>query len=266
MPSVGSPSTDGPSTARGRIAVTFRFYAELNDFLAPEARGTVIETSYVVSPSVKDAVEALGVPHVEVDLIVVNDEPVAFDYRLKPGDRVAVYPVFEALDIAPTSRLGRPPLRCPRFVADVHLRKLSRLLRLMGLDVLHSPTFTDPELVEVSVQARRILLTRDRALLKHGRLTHGYWVRSVHPRQQAVEVVRRFDLAGEVRLFTRCPRCNGVLEPVAKEDVLPRIPPRTAAWVDDYVVCTSCGKLYWHGTHVDRIRSALDEILRDAAA
>ncbi len=266
MPSTGSPPTDGRGTVHDRVSAALRFYAELNDFLAPAARGTVIETSYVVSPSVKDAVEALGVPHVEVDLILVNDEPVAFDYRLKSGDRVAVYPVFETLDIAPTSRLGRPPLRRPRFVADVHLRKLSRLLRLMGLDVLHSSTSTDPELVEISVQEGRILLTRDRALLKHGRLTHGYWVRSVDPRRQAVEVVRRFDLTGKIRLLTRCPRCNGVLEPVAKEDVLPRIPPRTAAWVDDYVACTSCGKLYWHGTHVDRIRADLGAILHDAAS
>jgi len=264
MPDIGSSRTDDRGAASRRIEATFRFYAELNDFLAPDARGRAINASYLVSPSVKDAIEALGVPHVEVDLILVNDEPVGFDYRVRAEDRVAVYPVFEALDIAPIRRLGRPPLRRTCFIADVHLRKLSRLLRLMGFDVLHSPTSTDSELVDVSVRTGRILLTRDRALLKHGRLTHGYWVRSVQPRRQAVEVVRRFDLAGDIRLLSRCPRCNGVLKPVDKADVLPRIPPRTAAWVDEYVECVSCGKLYWQGTHVDRIRAALDQILRDA--
>jgi len=266
MPDIGSSRTDGGGVPSGRIAASFRFYAELNDFLSPERRGRTIEASYLVSPSVKDAIEAHGVPHVEVDLILANNEPVGFDYRVRAEDRIAVYPVFEALDIAPAARLGRAPLCRTCFVADVHLRKLSRLLRLMGFDVLHSPTSTDPELVDVSVRTGRILLTRDRALLKHGRLTHGYWVRSVHPRRQAVEVVRRFDLAGEIRLLSRCPRCNGVLKPVDKADVLSRIPPRTAAWVDEYVECVSCGKLYWHGTHVDRIRAVLDRILRDAAS
>lgn len=266
MPSSGLPPnearTHGPYE---KISATFRFYAELNDFLSPDMRGCTVGTSYVVSPSVKDAIEALGVPHVEVDLVLINNRSVSFGERLKPGDRVAVYPSFQAFDITSVRRLARPPLRRPQFVADVHLRKLSRLLRLMGFDVLYSPSYEDPQLVEISVNSRRVLLTRDRALLKHGRLTRGYWVRSVHPRHQAAEVVRRFDLANEVRIFSRCPRCNGLLRPVAKEDVLPRIPPKTAAWIDQYVECATCGKLYWHGTHTDRIRTALDEILHDAS-
>jgi len=240
---------------------TFRFYAELNDFLPEERRQREFTYEFLGSPAVKDAIEALGVPHVEVDLILVNGRSVPFSYRLQPGDRVAVYPMFEFLDISPLTRLRPRPLRRPAFVADVHLRKLARLLRLLGFDVVFRDDADDPELVELSVREGRILLTRDRQLLKHGALTHGYFVRSERPVEQVREVIRRFDLAGQVRPFTRCLECGGPLERVAKEQVLDRIPPRTAAWLDEYVLCQGCGKLYWRGTHYGRLERLVAEVL-----
>lgn len=239
----------------------FRFYAELNDFLPEERRQREFTYEFSGSPAVKDAIEALGVPHVEVDLILVNGRSVPFSYRLQPGDRVAVYPMFESLDISPLTRLRPRPLRRPAFVADVHLRKLARLLRLLGFDVVFRDNADDPELVELSVQEGRILLTRDRQLLKHGALTHGYFVRSERPVEQVREVIRRFDLAGQVRPFTRCLACGGDLVPVAKEEVIDRIPPRTAAWLDEYVLCQGCGKLYWRGTHYGRLERLVAEVL-----
>ncbi len=243
------------------VEATFRFYAELNDFLPEERRQREFTYEFSGSPAVKDAIEALGVPHVEVDLILVNGRSVPFSYRLQPGDRVAVYPMFESLDISPLTRLRPQPLRRPTFVADVHLRKLARLLRLLGFDVVFRDDADDPELVELSVREGRILLTRDRQLLKHGALTHGYFVRSERPVEQAREVIRRFDLAGQVRPFTRCLECGGPLERVAKEQVLERIPPRTAAWLDEYVLCQGCGKLYWRGTHYGRLEHLVAEVL-----
>jgi uncharacterized protein with PIN domain len=240
---------------------TFRFYEELNDFLPAEDRKRSIPFDFDVAPTVKDAVESLGVPHVEIDLIVVNEESVGFAYRLGDGDRVAVYPVFESIDISPVIRLGPKPLRAPAFVADVHLRKLARYLRLLGLDTRHAPDLDDGEIIDLAARERRIILTRDRQLLKHGAVTHGTWIRSTEPIEQAREVVRRFDLMGQVRPFTRCPSCNGRLAPAEKEDVLERIPPRTAAWLDDYRECTSCGKLYWRGTHVGRLEELVRRIL-----
>jgi uncharacterized protein with PIN domain len=245
----------------GSSEATFRFYAELNDFLPADRRKTEIPYRFHVSPTVKDAIESLGVPHVEVDLILVDGESVGFDRRLEDGDRVSVYPVFESLDIAPVVRLRDAPLRRTGFVADVHLRRLVRLLRLLGFDVLHSNDFGDEELVEISAGDGRILLTRDRQLLKHGRVTHGYWVRSTDPIEQAREVVRRFDLAGDTRPFSRCTACNGRLESVAKKDVVERIPPKTARWLDEYVRCDECGKLYWRGTHFERLEGLVERIL-----
>lgn len=243
---------------------TFRFYAELNDFLPQALRFRDVEYEFFGFPTVKDAIEALGVPHVEVDLIVVDGEPVDFSHHLRDGDRVAVYPVFETLDISGVTRLRPCPLRRPRFVADVHLGKLVRILRLLGIDVVQPRDAADEELVRISREEGRVLLTRDRHLLKHGGLTHGYYVRSEEAVEQAREVLRRFDLRGEVRPFSRCPLCNGILREVPKEEVREVIPPLTAAWLDRYTKCLSCGKLYWPGTHYRRLRELVDRVLSGA--
>jgi len=241
---------------------TFRFYEELNDFLPEASKKRLIEFEFAVAPSVKDAIEALGVPHVEVDLIVVDGRSVGFDHRLSHGDRIAVYPVFESLDISPVVRLRPAPLRRAAFVADVHLRKLARLLRLLGFDVLHSNEFDDAEIVTLARDEGRTILTRDRQLLKHGAVTHGTWVRSTDPIEQAREILRCFDLREQIRPFTRCLVCNGALSPVKKQDVVNRIPPKTAAWLDEYYECSSCHKLYWRGTHADSLRRIVDSIRR----
>jgi len=247
----------------GSSEATFRFYAELNDFLPMDCQQRDVAHSFHVAPSVKDAIESLGIPHVEVDVILVNGISVGFQHRLAPDDRVAVYPVFESLDVTPIVHLLGRPLRQSAFVADVHLQKLARLLRLIGLDVSYANDAEDPELVEASLREGRILLTRDRALLRHGRLTHGYWVRSVVPVEQACEVVRRFDLVGQAKPFTRCTSCNGMLRPVDKAAVIERIPPKTAAWLDEYYECADCRKLYWRGTHHARLTSLIDRILQE---
>jgi len=240
----------------------FRFYAELNDFLPEGRRKRTVPYSFLGSPAVKDAIEAIGVPHVEVDLVIANGRSVDFSYRLHDGDRIAVYPVFETLDITPLVRLQGRPLRNPSFITDVHLGRLTRLLRLLGFDTAHAPDLDDAGIVKRALAEGRIILTRDRDLLKRSAVTHGYWVRSLDPLEQAREVVRRFDLAGRVQGFTRCPACNGLIIPVDKEEVRERIPPRTAAWLDQYYECQGCGKIYWRGTHYPRLQGMIDSILR----
>ncbi len=240
---------------------TFRFYAELNDFLPPEKRQRVVGYKFRGGPAVKDAIEALGVPHTEVDVVLVNGCSVDFAYHLRPDDRVAVYPVFESLDITPLVRLRQRPLRRTAFLTDVHLGKLTRLLRMLGVDTAQSEAVEDAHIVATAVEEARIILTRDRQLLKHNAVTHGYWVRSTQPLEQAREVVRRFDLSSQVQPFRRCLSCNGLLAPVDKQDVLPRIPPKTALWQDDYYVCADCDKLYWRGTHFPKLQDMIERIL-----
>jgi len=259
----------------------FRFYAELNDFLPEEhanrhSRQRAFAHEYRGHPSIKDAIEALGVPHTEVDLILANGEPVDFDYHLREGDRIAVYPVFESLDISPLACLrpasgSKRPLRRTAFVLDVHLGKLARLLRMLGFDALYRNDYEDEEIVEAAQHERRIILTRDRGLLMRGTVTHGYWVRTTAPITQAREVVRRFDLREQVQPLTRCLRCNGLLEPVAAEAVRDRVPPRTAAWceqmgVREYRRCADCGQVYWPGTHYERMQRTIARILETSQA
>ena len=194
---------DPPDAAAPSVA-QFRFYEELNDFLAPALRKCEFPYAFTGTPSVKDAIEAIGVPHTEVDLVLVDGESVDFTRRLTGSERVAVYPVFERLDIAPVTRLRARPLRRTRFVLDVHLGKLARYLRLLGFDALYRTDYDDATIIRLSLDEQRIILTRDRGVLKHAAVTHGYWVRSTVPRQQLGEVVRVFDLGSNSRPFTRC--------------------------------------------------------------
>lgn len=183
----------------------FRFYEELNDFLIPEQRKRTLRYRFNGHPGIQDAIEAFGVPPAEVDLIIVNAESVGFAYRLQPDDRVAVYPTFESFDITPLVKLRERPLRRTRFVVAANLGELARRLRMMGLDVLSDNRFGDDEIAAISLAQRRIVLTRDRRLLPAKSLTHGYWVRSVHPAEQVREIVRRFHLYRQLKPSRRAP-------------------------------------------------------------
>lgn len=183
----------------------FRFYEELNDFLIPEQRKRTLRYRFNGHPGILDAIETFSVPAAEVDLIIVNAESVGFAYRLQPDDRVAVYPMFESFDITPLVKLRERPLRRTRFVVAANLGELARRLRMMGLDVLSDNRFGDDEIAAISLAQRRIVLTRDRRLLPAKSLTHGYWVRSVHPAEQVREIVRRFDLYRQLKPSRRAP-------------------------------------------------------------
>src|SRR5579885_2802346 len=221
----------------------FRFYAELNDFLPPERRFTEFAYDFLDAATVKDRIEAFGVPHTEVDLILINGVSRGFDWRVQDGDRISVYPIFEAFDIAELARLRPEPLRNPCFVLDVHLGKLATYLRMAGFDALYSNHNSDEQLAAISSQERRTLLTRDIGLLKRSQITHGYFVRQTAPRLQLAEVVARFDLGRLARPFTRCLRCNGVLERWSREKAAPALPDRTLELYDEFQSCVPCGRI-----------------------
>lgn len=244
---------------------SFRFYAELNDFLPPARRGVAFAHDFRGSPSVKDVIESLGVPHAEVDLVLADGEPVDFGWRVPDGARVSVYPVFESLDIGPLTRVRPAPLRRTRFVLDGHLGRLARYLRMAGLDTLWRADCGDEELARLSAEEQRILLTRDRGLLMRRTVTHGHWMRETDPRRQLAEVLRRFDLLRSIEPFRRCLRCNHPLVPVAKEAVAGRLPPRVAERHDEYRLCPSCERVYWRGTHCDRMERIVAEAVALAA-
>ena len=232
---------------------TFRFYEELNDFLPPSRRKVAFVHAFNGTPSVKDAVEALGVPHVEMDLILVDGRSVGFDHRLRGGERVAVYPVFESLDIDPVQRLRPRPLRETRFVADVHLGRLARRLRLLGFDTVWRNDLDDPEIVEIARRDRRCVLTRDLGILKTSAVERGYWLRATAPQAQLLEVLDRFDLRRSLAPFTRCSHCNGPVEAVEKAEIADRLEDRTRRYYDSFRRCETCGRIYWRGSHFRRL-------------
>jgi len=239
----------------------FRFYAELGDFLPPERRGIEFSCPFDGRQSVKHLIEALGAPHTEVDLVLINGRSASFSDLVEDGDRISVYPVFEGLDIAPVSRVRPHPLRQTRFVADAHLGRLGGYLRMLGFDTLYRNDFGDQQLSAISSAERRILLTRDRGLLKRSAVTHGYCVRESAPRLQLVEVLRRFDLAGSISPFTRCIRCNGVLEKVDKEQVLEAVPPKSRLNAHQFQRCLECRQVYWSGSHYRRMERFLEQVM-----
>lgn len=207
--------------------------------------------------TVKHLIEMLGVPHPEVDLILVNGQSVDFDYLVRGGDRVSVYPVFESVDIRGISKVRPEPLRSPRFVLDNHLGRLAGYLRLLGFDCLYRNDYQDRELAEISARQERILLTRDRGLLKRKIVTRGYLVRSDQPLKQAEEIIRRFDLASSVRPFTRCSRCNGRLISVEKSEVFDQLEPLTKKHYNQFTRCKECGQVYWRGSHFQKLEEKI---------
>lgn len=238
----------------------FRFYAELNDFLPRRQRFRTVVRLFDGEVSVKDMIEAAGVPHAEVDLVIANRDPVDFTYRVRDGDRIAVYPIFEAFDIGSLVRLRPEPLREPRFAADAHLGRLARHLRLLGFDTAYERDWDDARLAAAAQAEHRIVLTRDVGLLKRNAVTHGVFVRATQPHAQLLEIVARLQLVSRFQPFTRCLACNGALAAVAREEVVAEVPERAWHHHDRFVRCSQCGRVYWPGTHHDRLRRLVAEI------
>jgi hypothetical protein len=169
-----------------------------------------------------------------------------------------VYPVFELLDIAPLQHLRPRPLRQPRFVLDVHLGKLARHLRMAGFDCRYRNDYRDSELIATALAEQRIILTRDKGVLKQRLVTHGYFVRRSASEEQLCEVVRAFQLEAGLRPFTRCRECNAELHGVPKAQVLERLPEKVRGAYERFQLCPGCGRIYWEGTHYARLRRLLD--------
>ena len=237
----------------------FNFIGDLNDFLPGDKKQAAIDCSFNDGQSVKHLIESIGIPHTEVNHILVGGRPVDFSYLVEDGDRVRVYPI----SIQPeggTDGLQAKLAGEPRFVIDNHLGQLAAYLRMLGFDALYRNDYQDDELALVSNQEERVLLTRDRHLLMRNRVIYGYWVRSKIPREQLSEIVERYHLAGMINPFKRCIRCNGILEPVPKEEIIDRLEPLTKKYFDEFRICPDCGQIYWKGSHYERMLRLIEQV------
>ncbi len=239
----------------------FRFYEELNDFLPPMQRKQDRVYIFKGNPSVKDAIEAQNIPHTEVDLILVNGNPANFRHKLKDGDRVSVYPVFESFDISGVKPDPERPARKTSFILDVHLGKLAKLLRMTGFDAVYRNDLEDDEIINRACDENRIILTRDRGILKNSRVKKGYFVRSQKPVEQIKEVIIRFQLQSSIEFLSRCIECNGIISHKAKKDIEKNLKPGTSIHFNKFYRCSNCGRIYWEGFHFESMQAYYRELI-----
>ena len=242
--------------------LTIRFYEELNDFLPKSYRKKRFVHNFIDRASVKDLIESLGVPHTEVDLILINGKSVSFDKLISDNDDISVYPVFESFDIKSAQHLRAKPLRKTKFVCDVHLGGLVTNLRMLGIDAFYENDLTDQIIIDVSIKERRTILTRDLGILKRKEVTHGYFVRETNPEKQTLEVLKRFQLENEIRPFTRCLECGEKLYHIAKSKIMDRLPVKAKQNQNKFYICKKCNKIFWKGSHYDNMRSFIKSSLK----
>jgi uncharacterized protein len=239
------------------FTVRLAFHGDLPFFL--DSKVSTVERQLSEKTSVKDVIEACGVPHTEIDLILVNGQPVDFAFVIGRQSAIDVYPVESpGITSFTENRLQVRDIR--KFVADGHLGKLVRDLRLLGVDVVYDPAAEDRQLVSISSNENRVLLTRDRRLLMHAIVRHGYYLRSQDPLEQTLEVLRRFDLGSALAPFTRCVRCNAALKPAEKESVINQLEPLTRIYYEQFRRCSGCGQVYWSGSHFEKLQKRIESI------
>ena len=227
------------------------FFPDLTFFLARGQQDGVITFEFQPGQTVKHLAESAGVPHTEIGRIAVNGTAVGFDYQVGEGENVELFPATAE--------------NCPitgeaRFVLDNHLGRLATYLRVLGFDTAYHNDLDDEVLACIADQEDRILLTRDRHLLMRKAVRRGYCPRSLDSHRQAEEVLRRFDLVSQVMPFRRCLRCNTLLVPVQKAEVLDQLEPLTRLYYDEFHRCPACGQIYWKGSHYQHLQVLVDSL------
>lgn len=248
--------------------INLRFHGALNDFLKPDRRETGFEHELTETRSVKDLTESIGVPHTEIDLIIVNSESVEFNYLVHAGDQIELYPMIEpslikSLNISRLKHCQPEPLPVPRFVLDVHLGRLAAYLRMLGFDTLYRNDYDDPELANISADEHRILLSCDRQLFMRKQIAYGYFVRSRKPQQQLLEILSRYDLYNQQKPFTRCMSCNGKTQIVDKEEIEDQLLAKTKKYYREFFQCDNCKKIYWRGSHYLKMKIMIDNLKKE---
>lgn len=238
--------------------------AALYCLVAKPHRGAQTTATIGNKRSIKDLLESLGIPHVEIDAIIVNGQPVDYSYAIQDNDRVQVLAPRLPIDVAQPTALRRETLPEIKFVADVHLGRLRSHLRLLGFDTASDNATDDARLAEQSATEGRILLTRDRNLLKRNEIVFGYFVRSTNHLLQLQEVSDRFDLPRFAKPFSRCLLCNHLLQPTSTEKVKSAVPARVRARFDSFRQCSGCGRIYWAGSHYHKLRSVVGLVIGNA--
>jgi uncharacterized protein with PIN domain len=240
------------------FTVRLNFQGDLDFFLGSKAAGGIVERRLIEKTSIKDIIESCGVPHPEVDIIRTDGRIVGFDHTLSQDADVEVFPVGNGGTISTEKHLQASQIIV--FVVDGHLGKLARNLRLLGFDVAYEQNASDRQLLDLMIRETRALLTRDRRLLMHAIVQHGYCPRSQNANEQTIEVVRRFNLLELIAPFTRCLLCNAPLEDSAKADIIEELEPLTKIYYEKFRRCPRCRQIYWSGSHFAKLQKRIEGI------
>jgi len=241
--------------------IHLRFYEELNEFLPTEKRKVTFTHSIPVQTSAKDLIESFNIPHTQVQMILVNGEQKDFSYIVHDYDRISVYPFFHNFDIRSVSKIHHILPESIRFLVDQHLGTLARYLRMFGIDTAYNENLLDHDLAEKANREDRILITRDHSILKRNELKFGYYVYADNLDSQLEELTLQFNLTEYISLFSRCLECNSVLHRVEKAKIEHRLQNKVWEGHDTFTICENYDKIYWKGTHYQRMKQKIENIL-----
>ena len=249
-------------------AVTFIFRNYLRDMLKNKGGTVPPGPSFLYhldrKASIKDVIESLGLPHPVVGKLSVNGTQVGFDYILCDRDVVEAWPLNPPVNPLVPDILRPEALARIAFVVDINVGKLAYHLRTLGFDTAYGSDARDGTLAAIAHSQKRILLTRDISLLKRKIVMHGYLLRTQDPTRQLIEVIRLYDLSSRIKPLTRCIPCNGLLVPVSKETILERLEPLTKKYYESFQICEHCARVYWPGSHQEKIMAFIREVLKAA--
>ncbi len=247
------------------ISSTLIFEGHLNDFLSHSEQFKVIQRTMHLPSSIKDVIEAQGIPHTEVNVITANDRSVDFTYHVTPGDVIRVFPYNIEPLISPLIHLIPPNSVVPRFILDTHLGKLASYLRMLGFDTIYQNNLEDVRLAEISFHEDRIVLSRDLGLLKRKIIKRGYYARSTVPRQQLIEVITRYQLVDKIKPLKRCIQCNGNIQPIPKVGIKMLVSEKTLCYYDEFFICSVCNQIYWKGSHYYHMQEFINQIIQQCS-
>ncbi len=236
------------------MKLSIQFERSFNFFLADRYHAGTIEHALTRRASIKDIIESFGVPHTEVGQILFQKRQVPFSFIPIYSGRLDVSGINPPFNVLSPSYLRPKPFDDVKFIADINVIRLGKLMIMLGFDVSWSQHFSDPAIADMAEQEQRIVLTRDTRLLKRTRIVYARRVRENRPYRQLTEVLSFFGLKDRCRFFSRCSLCNEVLVAVEKKDVFDLLEPKTRKYYDRFFQCQNCTKVYWKGSHHDHLR------------
>ena len=236
------------------------FHKDLQTLLPGKRAAKVLKYALTRRASLKDIIESQGIPHTEVAQILLKKKELGFGFNPVGGEEIDILPFSDEISVFTSTMLRSQPFCSLKFMVDINARKLARNLRIIGIDTTMVPVARLVEIGSIATSQQRILITRNRELLKCNTVIHGHLLRSENHVIQLQEVVKRYKLKPHIKPYTRCTICNGDLRSTTKQAVYQRLEPLTRKYFNTFKLCKDCEKVYWQGSHHDQMQQLVTEV------